>query len=75
MAVGSVKEEKLLLRARLKRLKCPHLTKLLICTCKACEIPYAPTLFQLEEYCKSKQHEKCPFYLQMREYEVTALVP
>jgi len=42
-------------------LKCPYLTKWLIYTCQAGEDPYVPSLFQLEEYCKSKQHKKCPF--------------
>ena len=26
------------------------------------EKPYTPSPFQLKEYCKNKQHRKCPFY-------------
>lgn len=42
---------------------CPHLTKWLIFTCKAKEKPYFPSDFQLEEYCRRKDHKKCPFFL------------
>ena len=49
---------------------CPNLVKLInkpicqsICSgVKAVEKPYAPSPFQLKEYCKNKQHRKCPFY-------------
>jgi hypothetical protein len=32
-------------------------------SCKAFERPYIPSMFELEEYCRTKAHRKCPFYL------------
>jgi hypothetical protein len=32
-------------------------------SCKAFEKPYTPSMFELEEYCRRKDHRKCPFYL------------
>jgi len=34
-----------------------------ISSCKAFDKPYVPSLFELEEYCRTKEHRKCPFYL------------
>ena len=42
-------------------MKCPHLKKWLLHSCKAKETLYFPSAFQLEEYCKRKEHRKCPF--------------
>jgi hypothetical protein len=44
-------------------MKCPHLVKWVISSCKALESPYTPSLFELDEYCTKKDHRKCPFYL------------
>ncbi len=44
-------------------MKCPHLMKWVAPSCKALDRPYFPSLFELEEYCKTKDHRKCPFYL------------
>jgi hypothetical protein len=44
-------------------MKCPHLLKWSISSCKALDKPYVPSLFELEEYCRTKDHRKCPFYL------------
>ena len=44
-------------------MKCPHLIKWVISSCKALDRPYVPSLFELEEYCRTKGHRKCPFYL------------
>lgn len=44
-------------------MKCPHLKKWVLFTCKATETLYFPSTFQLEEYCKQKNHRKCPFLL------------
>ena len=49
---------------------CPNLVKLvnkLACKSvssgpKPVDKPYKPSPFQLREYCKNKQHWKCPFY-------------
>jgi len=46
-------------------IKCPHLIKWLTFACKANNKLYFPSLFQLQEYCKSKGHKKCPFLRQM----------
>jgi len=45
-------------------MKCPHLIKWLTFVCKAKEEFYFPSTFQLEEYCKKREHKKCPFNLQ-----------
>ena len=45
-------------------MKCPHLLKWSVWSCKALDKPYVPSLFELEEYCRTKEHRKCPFYLQ-----------
>jgi len=48
-------------------MKCPHLIKWLTYACKAGEKLYFPSEFQLEEYCKKKDHRKCPFFVNKRE--------
>ncbi len=42
-------------------MKCPHLIKWVLFTCKATEPLYFPSAFQLQEYCRHKNHRKCPF--------------
>jgi len=49
------------LNERISVMKCPHLKKWLTFTCKATDTLYFPSAFQLEEYCKRKEHRKCPF--------------
>jgi hypothetical protein len=44
-------------------MKCNHLVKGRISSCRALERPYVPSLFQLAEYCRRRQYRKCPFYL------------
>jgi hypothetical protein len=44
-------------------MKCPHLTKWLLFTCKGSDTLYFPSAFQLAEYCKRKDHRKCPFFV------------
>jgi hypothetical protein len=44
-------------------MKCPHLIKWVVSSCKAPEKTYIPSPFELEEYCMTKEHRKCPFYL------------
>jgi len=46
-------------------MKCPHLIKWLTFSCKASEKLYFPSPFQLQEYCKTKSHKKCPFLMQI----------
>jgi len=43
-------------------MKCPHLTIWLTFACKASEKLYFPSDFQIEEYCRRKEHRKCPFF-------------
>lgn len=44
-------------------MKCPHLVSLMVCSCKAGDRPYVPSLFELDEYCRTERHSRCPFYL------------
>jgi len=32
--------------------------------CIAGQLPYAPTDFQSEEYCRKIEHRRCPFYIE-----------
>gem|GEM_PF-1195943 len=51
------------MKIRALKLRCPHMANLRIRSCRALMNPYHPSQFQLEEYCKSPAHIKCPFYL------------
>jgi hypothetical protein len=57
-------------------LKCPHLIKWVTFACKAEDKLYFPSHFQLHEYCKTKEHKKCPFYIKKTsmEQEIDSLV-
>jgi hypothetical protein len=44
-------------------MKCPYLLKWVKLSCKALNKRYTPSQFELEEYCETKEHRKCPFYL------------
>ncbi len=44
-------------------MKCTHLIKGSTLFCKALEKLYIPSLFELAEYCRTKEHRRCPFYL------------
>ncbi len=44
-------------------MRCPHLEKWVVPVCKAKNDPYVPSNFQLHEYCRTKNHTKCPFLL------------
>ena len=43
-------------------MKCPHLIKWVIESCKADCRPYVPSLSELEGYCKNQDHRKCSLY-------------
>ena len=45
-------------------MKCCHLsTARAVISCKALRMRYQPSEFEVEEYCKTNNHRKCPFYL------------
>ncbi|MHB8883333.1 MAG: hypothetical protein ACYC69_17720 [Thermodesulfovibrionales bacterium] len=44
-------------------MKCPHLITCSVAACKATGKPYVPSLFELDEYCRTHSHSRCPFYL------------
>ena len=46
-------------------MKCPHLMKRIIFFCKADKKVYSPSHFQIDEYCRKKEHIKCPFFLRI----------
>jgi predicted sulfurtransferase len=54
-------------KSGLRKMKCPHLADWILKSCEACEQPYAPSLFQLSEYCRKHSHKKCPFYMDNRD--------
>lgn len=53
-------------------MKCPFLRDWIVSACRAGDTPYMPSRFQLQEYCKNKDHRKCPFYSDMQG-QVTSL--
>jgi hypothetical protein len=55
-------------------MKCPHLIKWVTFACKARENPYYPSDFQVREYCKRKEHKKCPFYLKSTDVQKELIV-
>jgi len=50
-------------RQNKEKIVCPYLLKWTVSSCRASAVPYMPGLFELQEYCRSKKHKKCPFYL------------
>jgi hypothetical protein len=44
-------------------MKCPHLRRWTVAACRIDEKVYVPSVFQLEEYCKTSGHRKCPFFV------------
>ncbi len=44
-------------------MKCPHLRRWTVAACRIDKKVYVPSVFQLEEYCRTGEHKKCPFFL------------
>jgi hypothetical protein len=44
-------------------MKCPHLNRWVVATCRVGEKIYVPSVFQLQEYCKTREHKRCPFFV------------
>jgi len=44
-------------------MRCPLLIRRFILACQAVDKPYLPSIFELQEYCRTKAHRKCPLYL------------
>jgi hypothetical protein len=44
-------------------MKCPHLHRWTVATCKIGDRIYVPSVFQLQEYCKTRGHKRCPFFV------------
>ncbi len=42
--------------------KCPYLSRWSEAECRIGDSMYAPSAFQVEEYCRTEGHTKCPFY-------------
>ncbi|GAB4389392.1 MAG: hypothetical protein Kow0025_14490 [Thermodesulfovibrionales bacterium] len=47
-------------------MRCPHLVRWVAFRCRALPEPYAPTPFQLEEYCMGDRHRRCPLLFAAR---------
>ena len=53
-------------------MQCPNLVEWVdwvILLCKAADKPYVPSLFELEEYCKTNSYMECPFLLKEHSHE------
>ncbi len=44
-------------------MNCPHLKGKIIQTCRGNENVYVPSIFELEEYCRTAKAVKCPLLL------------
>lgn len=44
-------------------MRCPHLLNWTVSACVADDRPYVPSIFELQEYCTGKRHERCPLYV------------
>lgn len=47
-------------------MRCPYLERWVVSVCKAVSNTYVPSNFELQEYCKTKSHKKCPFFLNLK---------
>jgi hypothetical protein len=58
-------------------MKCPYLKRWLVATCMIEDKIYVPSIFQLQEYCKTKGHKKCPFFMKnfSEKEEVNGRIP
>jgi len=57
-------------------MKCPHLRRWTVAACKIDDRVYVPSVFQLEEYCKKREHKRCPFFMKYcSEKNVNAQIP
>jgi hypothetical protein len=50
-----------------EKIKCPHIMKWGSFFCGVDEGIYVPSSFQMNEYCMTKEHSKCPFFLRSSE--------
>ena len=48
--------------------KCPYLKRWVGAHCRACTEPYYPSLFEVQEYCASKNYVKCPLLFSVAKY-------
>ncbi len=46
-------------------MKCHFLTGKYMLSCMADRAVYIPSIFELDEYCKSGRHKMCPFYCEV----------
>jgi hypothetical protein len=62
MAKSSIGKDRIMEKRALKQ-KCAYLADWMYKSCEATTNAYVPSQFQLEEYCSTGSHIKCPFYL------------
>jgi len=43
-------------------MKCPHLLRWTVSSCKADAKPYVPSIFELDQYCTVRAYKNCPLY-------------
>ena len=44
-------------------MRCPHLLDWTVSSCKADKKPYVPSIYELQEYCTVREHQRCPLYV------------
>jgi len=55
------------MKRRSREIKCPHIMRWVSFFCRADKEIYPPSFFQLNEYCMTKEHLKCPFFVRIAE--------
>jgi len=55
------------MKRRNREIKCPHIMRLVSFFCRTDKEIYPPSFFQLNEYCMTKEHSKCPFFVRISE--------
>lgn len=58
-----------------ENVKCPYLSRWTAAECRTGDEIYAPSAFQIEEYCRTEGHKKCPFYRKHERANGRALGP
>jgi hypothetical protein len=56
-----------------EKTRCPYLQKWVGSHCRISEKPYYPSIFELQEYCGTRNYSKCPLIFRGARYQFDAL--
>ena len=60
-------------REESEKTKCPYLQRWVGSHCKITAKPYYPSIFELQEYCGTKNYPKCPLIFKGARYQFDIL--